>query len=86
MVCTSDRHTVKRAIPVAPDGPGGPEAVGVVHGLGSAVEGLSEGERVAVIGVSPCFPCESVCRPRLVGARLLSHGQVVRPKMAMITR
>ncbi|MGW5462627.1 zinc-binding dehydrogenase [Streptomyces sp. NPDC003996] len=58
MICSSDVHTVWGAIPVAPDVTLGHEAVGTVHALGSAVEGLAEGERVAVGGVTPCFQCE----------------------------
>ncbi|REK86295.1 hypothetical protein DY245_33740 [Streptomyces inhibens] len=41
-------------MPVDPEATLGHEAVGVVHALGSAVEGLSDGERVAVSGVTPC--------------------------------
>ncbi|MFJ6790008.1 zinc-binding dehydrogenase [Streptomyces angustmyceticus] len=74
MVCTSDVHTMRGAIPVAPDVTLGHEAVGVVHALGSAVEGLVVGERVAVGGVTPCFQCESCqrgfssqCQGRMLG-------------------
>jgi threonine dehydrogenase-like Zn-dependent dehydrogenase len=58
LVCTSDVHTVKGAIPVEPNVTLGHEAVGVVHSLGSAVEGFSEGDRVAVGAVTPCFQCD----------------------------
>ena len=58
LVCTSDVHTVKGAIPVAPNVTLGHEAVGVVHALGSAVEGLTEGQRVAVGAITPCFQCD----------------------------
>ncbi|MET8325605.1 alcohol dehydrogenase catalytic domain-containing protein [Streptomyces sp. NPDC005181] len=74
MVCTTDVHTMKGAIPVAPDVTLGHEAVGVVHALGSAVEGLVEGQRVAVAGVTPCFRCDfcqrgfsSQCLGRMLG-------------------
>lgn len=57
LVCTSDIHTVKGALPV-PDGRTlGHEAVGVVHKLGSAVTGFAEGQRVAVNAVTPCYQC-----------------------------
>src|SRR3954465_4997107 len=58
LVCTSDIHTVKGAIPVDPNRTLGHEAVGVVHALGSAVEGFSEGDRVAVGAITPCFKCD----------------------------
>jgi len=58
MVCTTDVHNVRGAIPVEPNVTLGHEAVGVVHTLGSAVEGFSEGDRVAVAGVTPCFQCD----------------------------
>ena len=57
LVCQSDVHTVKGAIPVDPNRTLGHEAVGVVHSLGSAVEGFSEGDRVAVGAITPCFTC-----------------------------
>jgi isopropanol dehydrogenase (NADP+) len=58
MVCTTDVHNVRGAIPVKSNVTPGHEAVGDVHGLGSAVEGFSEGDRVAVAGVTPCFQCD----------------------------
>ncbi|MGW0206972.1 zinc-binding dehydrogenase [Streptomyces sp. NPDC003233] len=74
MICSSDVHTVRGAIPVASDVTLGHEAVGTIHALGSAVEGLTEGERVAVGGVTPCFRCEfcqrglsSQCGGRMMG-------------------
>lgn len=74
MVCTTDVHTMRGAMPVAPDVTLGHEAVGVVHALGSAVEGLAEGQRVAVAGITPCFPCDSCqrgfssqCQGRMLG-------------------
>ena len=57
LVCTSDVHTVKGAIPVEPGRTLGHESVGVVYSLGSAVEGFSEGDRVAVGAITPCFKC-----------------------------
>ncbi len=62
MVCTTDVHTMRGAMPVAPDVTLGHEAVGVVHALGSAVEGLEVGRRVAAAGITPCFQCDSCQR------------------------
>jgi threonine dehydrogenase-like Zn-dependent dehydrogenase len=43
LICTSDVHTVKGALPV-PDGRTlGHESVGVIHQLGSAVTGKDDG-------------------------------------------
>ncbi|MFI9273381.1 zinc-binding dehydrogenase [Kitasatospora sp. NPDC052896] len=74
MVCTSDVHTVRGAIPVRSGVTLGHEAVGTVHALGSAVEGIRVGERVAASGVTPCFQCEfcqrglsSQCGGRMLG-------------------
>src|SRR4051794_34382491 len=61
LICTSDVHTVKGALPVENGRTLGHESVGVVHALGSAVEGFSEGQRVAVNAVTPCFRC-SYCQ------------------------
>ena len=58
LVCTSDVHTVNGAIPVEPNVTLGHEAVGIVHALGVAVEGFSEGQRVAVGAITPCFQCD----------------------------
>ena len=61
LICTSDVHTVKGALPV-PDGRTlGHESVGVIHKLGSAVTGFEEGQRVAVCAVTPCYRC-SYCQ------------------------
>lgn len=61
LICTSDVHTVKGALPV-PDGRTlGHESVGVIHKLGSAVTGFTEGQRVAVCAVTPCYRC-SACQ------------------------
>ena len=61
LICTSDVHTVKGALPV-PDGRTlGHESVGVIHRLGSAVTGFEEGQRVAVCAVTPCYRC-SYCQ------------------------
>jgi len=45
MVCTSDVHTVKGALPVEDGRTLGHESVGVVHALGSAVTGFEVGQR-----------------------------------------
>ncbi|MEU4493959.1 alcohol dehydrogenase catalytic domain-containing protein [Streptomyces sp. NPDC023998] len=80
MVCTTDVHTMKGVISVAPGVTLGHEAVGVVHAMGSAVEGLSDGERVAVAGVTPCFQCEncqrgytSQCSGRMMGGAVFTN-------------
>jgi threonine dehydrogenase-like Zn-dependent dehydrogenase len=57
LICTSDVHTVRGALPVENGRTLGHESVGVVHALGSAVSGFSEGQRVAVNAVTPCFRC-----------------------------
>ena len=57
LVCTSDVHTVKGAIPVEPNVTLGHESVGVVYALGEAVEGFSEGDRVACGAITPCWKC-----------------------------
>jgi threonine dehydrogenase-like Zn-dependent dehydrogenase len=57
LICTSDVHTVKGALPV-PDGRTlGHESVGVIEKLGSAVTGFEVGQRVAVNAVTPCYRC-----------------------------
>ena len=61
LICTSDVHTVKGALPVPNDRTLGHESVGVVHSLGSAVTGFTEGQRVAVNAVTPCYRC-SYCQ------------------------
>src|SRR5919112_5126526 len=61
LICTSDVHTVKGALPVPADRTLGHESVGVVHRLGSAVTGFTEGQRVAVNAVTPCYRC-SYCQ------------------------
>ena len=58
LVCTSDVHTVRGAIPVPAGRTLGHESVGVIHSLGSAVQGFRVGERVAVGAITPCFRCE----------------------------
>ncbi len=57
LICTSDIHTVKGALPVEPGVTLGHEALGVVHAIGSAVTGFEEGQRVAVNAVTPCYQC-----------------------------
>ena len=52
LICTSDVHTVKGAMPVEPGRTLGHESVGVVHELGSAVSGFAVGQRVAVNAVA----------------------------------
>jgi isopropanol dehydrogenase (NADP+) len=52
LICTSD---------VEPGRTLGHESVGVIHSLGSAVTGFTEGQRVAVCAVTPCYRC-SYCQ------------------------
>lgn len=59
MVCTSDVHTVGGALPVPNGRTLGHESVGVVHAIGSAVEGFRVGDRVAVWAITPCFECHA---------------------------
>lgn len=61
LICTSDVHTVKGALPVPADRTLGHESVGVIHQLGSALTGFTEGQRVAVNAVTPCYTC-SYCQ------------------------
>lgn len=61
LICTSDVHTVKGALPVENGRTLGHESVGVIAALGSEVTGFTEGQRVAVNAVTPCFEC-SYCQ------------------------
>ena len=61
LICTSDVHTVAGALPVPADRTLGHESVGVIHQLGSAITGFTEGQRVAVNAVTPCYTC-SYCQ------------------------
>ena len=60
LICTSDVHTVKGALPVPADRTLGHESVGVIHQLGSAITGFTEGQRVAV-NAEPSYKC-SYCQ------------------------
>src|SRR6201991_1355891 len=62
LICTSDVHTVKGALPVPADRTLGHESVGVIHKLGSAVSGFEEGQRVTVCAVTPCYRCAACQR------------------------
>lgn len=62
LVCTSDTHTVHGAIGERENLTLGHEAVGVVAKLGSEVEGVKEGDRVAVNAITPCYKCENCLR------------------------
>lgn len=57
LICTSDVHTVAGALPVAPGVTLGHEALGVIHAIGDNVSGFTEGQRVAVNAITPCFQC-----------------------------
>ncbi len=62
MICTSDTHTVRGAIGERSDLTLGHESVGVIHRLGSAVQGHRVGDRVAVNAITPCFRCDNCLR------------------------
>lgn len=62
LVCTSDTHTVRGAIGDRHGLTLGHESVGVVHRLGSAVQGIAVGQRVAVNAITPCFHCDNCLR------------------------
>lgn len=58
LVCTSDVHTVRGAIPVEAGRTLGHESVGTIHALGANVTGFEVGQRVAVNAVTPCWRCD----------------------------
>jgi threonine dehydrogenase-like Zn-dependent dehydrogenase len=62
LVCTSDNHTVAGAIGERKNLTLGHEAVGVVRDVGSAVQTVRVGDRVAVNAVTPCYQCENCLR------------------------
>lgn len=59
LVCTSDTHTVKGAIGSRENLTLGHEAVGTVAQLGSEVNTVREGQRVAVNAITPCYRCHN---------------------------
>lgn len=59
LICTSDVHTVKGALPVQPGVTLGHESIGVVHAVGSNVHSYQQGQRVAINAVIPCFRCRN---------------------------
>jgi threonine dehydrogenase-like Zn-dependent dehydrogenase len=62
LICTSDTHTVGGAIGERKNLTLGHEAVGIVYKLGAAVQGVKEGDRVAVNAITPCYKCENCLR------------------------
>ncbi len=58
LICTSDTHTVKGAIGERENLTLGHEAMGIVYRLGSEVSHVSEGDRVVVNAITPCYKCE----------------------------
>jgi threonine dehydrogenase-like Zn-dependent dehydrogenase len=56
-ICGTDVHILRGEYPVAPGRIVGHEPVGVIHELGSAVEGYEVGERVLVGAITPCGSC-----------------------------
>jgi isopropanol dehydrogenase (NADP+) len=62
LICTSDTHTVTGAIGERENLTLGHEAVGVVAKLGSAVNTVREGDRVAVNAITPDYKCHNCQR------------------------
>ncbi len=62
LVCTSDVHTVNGAIGDRNNLTLGHEAVGTVQKVGKEVRWFTEGDRVAVNAITPCFMCENCLR------------------------
>ncbi|MCE5198051.1 MAG: NAD(P)-dependent alcohol dehydrogenase [Armatimonadota bacterium] len=62
LVCTSDTHTVRGAIGERENLTLGHEAVGIVHKVGSEVQTVKPGDRVAVSAITPDFECENCQR------------------------
>ena len=62
LVCTSDTHTVAGAIGERQNITLGHESVGVIYKLGSEVRGFTEGDRVAVNAITPCYQCDNCLR------------------------
>jgi alcohol dehydrogenase len=56
-ICGTDVHILSGEYPVAPGRIVGHEPVGVIHELGSAVEGYAVGQRVLVGAITPCGSC-----------------------------
>ena len=56
-ICGTDVHILRGEYPVAPGRIVGHEPVGVIHELGSAVEGYAVGDRVLVGAITPCGSC-----------------------------
>jgi alcohol dehydrogenase len=56
-ICGTDVHILRGEYPVAPGRIVGHEPVGVIHALGSAVEGYQVGDRVLVGAITPCGTC-----------------------------
>jgi Threonine dehydrogenase and related Zn-dependent dehydrogenases len=58
LVCTSDVHTVRGALEIPAGRTLGHESVGTLWAVGSNVHGFTQGERVAVNAITPCWRCE----------------------------
>lgn len=59
LICTSDCHLVAGTIGERSGLTIGHEAVGVVHEIGSAVQTVKRGQRVAVNATTPCYSCHA---------------------------
>ena len=57
-ICGTDIHIIRGEYPVAAGLTIGHEAVGVIHELGTGVEGYHIGQRVLVGAITPCGQCE----------------------------
>jgi threonine dehydrogenase-like Zn-dependent dehydrogenase len=62
LICTSDVHNVRGAIPIPAGQFLGHESVGVVHRVGANVSRFKQGDRVAVCAVTPCGHCDNCQR------------------------
>ncbi len=73
-ICGTDLHILKGDVPAVTDGRVlGHEGVGTVVEVGSAVNGLREGDRVIISCISSCGSC-SYCRQQLPSHCLADEG------------
>lgn len=73
-ICGTDLHILKGDVPAVTDGRVlGHEGVGTVMEVGSAVNGLSEGDRVIISCISSCGSC-SYCQQQLPSHCLADEG------------
>lgn len=73
-ICGTDLHILKGDVPAVTDGRVlGHEAIGTVTEVGSAVNSLSEGDRVIISCISSCASC-SYCQQQLPSHCLAGEG------------